>query len=285
MTPVLSVVIPAHNEGAVISRLLNRLVSGPRSDEFEIVVVPNGCTDDTAERAAAAGPGVAVSSIETGSKIAALREGDRVATAFPRVYLDADVEVDNATLFALAEALSRPGGPLVASPTLVVNTDGASWPVRQHYRIWELTDYRRHGHIGSGVYALAETGRARFGDWPEVIADDRFIQQLFHPWERLTLVDHSFVVRSPRTLRAQIGRATRIHRGNLELPDDAQVADRPTTGRFRNLAARVIRRPDLWLAFPIYLAATTLARRRARAEIRQQRPRDWHRDDTTRNAQ
>ncbi len=280
----LSVVIPAHNEGAVIQQVLGELTQGPYADALEIVVVPNGCTDDTAERAAEVDPRVVVSSIETGSKIAALREGDRVATVFPRAYVDADVRVDVEALIALADALGRPGGPLVASPRLVVDTSRASWWVRQHYRVWELTDYRRTGHIGSGIYALSATGRARFEDWPDVIADDRFIQQLFLPSERLTLPDHSFTVDSPRTLRSQIRRGTRIARGNLELPRILQRAAPPGSSRFLSLAGRLLRRPGLWPAAVIYTASNGLSGLWARWESAGHRPADWHRDETTRTS-
>ncbi len=278
----MSVVIPAHNERTLIQRLLGDLTSGPLAASLEIVVVPNGCTDDTAAVAASIDPRVVVSSIAMGSKIAALREGDRVATVFPRAYVDADVTVTPETLLALADALRRPGGPLVASPRLVVDSSRASWPVRQHFRVWELTDYRRQGHIGSGIYALAESGRARFGDWPNVIADDRFVQQLFLPGERLTLPDHSFSVESPRTLRAQILRGARIVRGNSELPSAIQNAEPPSPARHLALATRILSRPGLWPAAVIYTASTGATRLRARWETVRHRPADWHRDETTR---
>lgn len=277
----MSVVIPAHNEAGVITRLLHTITASSKADELEVVVVPNGCTDDTAERAAAF-MGVTVKTIATGSKIAALGEGDHTATVFPRAYVDADVEVSTEALLALADALSTPGGPLVASPRLVVDTTGASWPVKQFYKIWELTEYRQAGHIGSGIYALAEQGRARFGDWPQIIADDRFVQQLFLPKERLSLPNHSFTVRSPRTLRAQIRRATRIVRGNRELPSNLQTAAQPSPGRHLALVRRVLRRPDLWVALPFYVVGSLAANLRARQELARGAPPLWHRDDTTR---
>ena len=184
MTARMSVVIPAHDEATVIGRLLGALTADPRGHELELVVVANGCTDATARVAASYGASVTVVEIDEASKIAALEAGDQAATVFPRAYVDADVVLDAAALLALADELERPGGPIVASPRLEVDTDGASWPVRQHYRIWELTDYRRTGHIGSGVYALSADGRRRFGRWPQVIADDRFVQQLFLARER-----------------------------------------------------------------------------------------------------
>ncbi len=283
MTHTLSIVIPAHDEANVITTLLSGILADPRSSEIEIIVVANGCTDDTAVRAGTF-PDVTVSSITQSSKIAALREGDRLATCFPRAYVDADVQVSTDTLLALATELRTAGGPLVAAPTLVVDTSSASWPTRQFYKVWELTDYRQHDHIGSGIYALSAEGRARFGDWPAVTADDRFIQQLFDPSERRSLTNHSFTVQSPRSLHAQINRATRIIRGNRELPNNLQKAAQPRATRHLALAGRVIRRPRLWLAAAIYVAATGAAALRAAREMRRGGQPEWHRDHTTRTA-
>ena len=283
MTARMSVVIPAHDEATVIGRLLDALAGDPRGHELELVVVANGCTDATARVAASYGASITVVEIEEASKIAALEAGDRAATVFPRAYVDADVVVDVVALLALADELERPGGPLVASPRLEVDTDGASWPVRQHYRIWEFTDYRRTGHIGSGVYALSAGGRRRFGRWPQVIADDRFVQQCFLPGERRTLDEHAFTVRSARTLPAHLRRSTRIARGNLELPGELQHATVASRGtRAASLVRRVAARPDLWMAFAVYSVTSTLPRVTARRLIAEQRESFWARDDTTR---
>ena len=47
-----SVVIAAHNEEALLGRCLDALLSDAEPGEFEVVVVPNGCTDSTARVAA-----------------------------------------------------------------------------------------------------------------------------------------------------------------------------------------------------------------------------------------
>lgn len=283
MTARMSVVIPAHDEAAVIGRLLDALVSDSRAAELEIVVVANGCSDATVPVAREYEPAVRVVEIAEASKTAALDAGDTEATAFPRAYVDADVTVDVSTLLALADALEESGGPLVASPPLEVDTSGASWLVRQHYRVWELTDYRRSGHIGSGIYALSATGRARFGRWPRVIADDRFVQQLFRPDERRTIDDGSFSVRSSRTMSAHLRRTTRIARGNLELPSESEaVPDRSPERRAANLVGRVIRRPGLWPAFAVYSVTSSVPKLRARRLIADRREAEWARDDTTR---
>jgi glycosyltransferase involved in cell wall biosynthesis len=70
---VISVVIPAHNESAVIGRLLRSLLHDAQPGEFDVVVVANGCTDDTADVAAGFGPDVTVVTTPVPSKFAALR--------------------------------------------------------------------------------------------------------------------------------------------------------------------------------------------------------------------
>jgi glycosyltransferase involved in cell wall biosynthesis len=66
---VATVIVPAHNEARVIGRLLGPLVSGARPGELDVIVVANGCTDDTAQVAAACGPMVRVISVPEPSKL------------------------------------------------------------------------------------------------------------------------------------------------------------------------------------------------------------------------
>src|SRR6476659_6853296 len=87
-----AVVIPAHDEAAVIGRCLRSIEAAVRERDLEVVVVCNGCADATAD-VAASFPWARVVEIDEASKPAALRAGDRAVSAFPRVYLDADVVV------------------------------------------------------------------------------------------------------------------------------------------------------------------------------------------------
>ncbi|MGC5225257.1 glycosyltransferase [Micromonospora sp. DT81.3] len=280
MTARLSLIIPAHNESAVIDRILGALTSQCRRGDLEIVVVANGCTDDTVARASAY-QGVRVVEVPTASKIAALNAGDAAATVFPRVYVDADVVMSADALFALADVLGSEGIG-VASPTLVVDCSHASWAVRQHYKIWNITDYRSSGHIGSGVYGLSQEGRARFDMWPEVIADDRFVQQLFLPTERATLTDHSFTVRSAADIRSHIRRSVRVARGNQELPAASQHAAAADGSTHVNLVKRVVKRPTLWVPFAVYSVCWVVPNVLARRSIIRKSTQTWNRDETSR---
>src|SRR6266545_1506725 len=113
--PTCSVIVPAHNEEAVLGRLLSRLLESARPGEFDIVVVANGCTDGTAEVAATFGPQVRVVRSEIPSKREALRLGDREARWFPRLYVDADVELGTEDARRLYRAVATQG-VLAAAP-------------------------------------------------------------------------------------------------------------------------------------------------------------------------
>lgn len=278
----LTVVVPAHNEQNIIEPALRAMLDAPEG-AMQIVVVANGCSDQTAERARRTGPGIRVIDIPAASKIDALNAGSRVVTAYPVAFVDADVTVSGSDLLALAERLDD-GPQHVASPTMRV-LPSRSWWVRQYYRVWALTDYRSSGHIGSGIYMLSAEGRARFGDFPPVIADDLYVQRLFGAEERLTPDDLYFSVQAPATLKALLGRNTRIAAGNLQLAELFPDLTPPSPGTGAgSLVKRVWRRPDLWLGFVVYAAVYTLARRRARSLLDARRQIAWSRDDTTRGA-
>jgi glycosyltransferase involved in cell wall biosynthesis len=186
-----SVVIPAHNEQAVIGRCLAALFAGAGEGELDVVVVCNGCRDGTAEAARRGAPLATVVEIPVASKVAALNAGDRIARYFPRVYLDADIELSVVAVRQVASVLSE-GGVLCAAPKPFFDLEGRSWPIRAFYDVWREVPYRALDMVGSGVYALSEAGRGRFGDFPRVTADDQFVQQQFGPGELKSVGEAGF---------------------------------------------------------------------------------------------
>src|SRR4051794_9821734 len=110
MPPVATIIVPAHNEAATIGRCLRALTEGGRPGEFEIVVVCNGCTDRTAAEARRFVPrGVTVLETDAASKVHALNLGDAAAHAFPRLYVDADVVIDRASVLTIVTSLITAG--------------------------------------------------------------------------------------------------------------------------------------------------------------------------------
>ncbi|MEE9405175.1 MAG: glycosyltransferase [Algisphaera sp.] len=213
---MISVIIPAHNEAALLGDTLNHLLKDAAPGTLEIVVACNGCTDNTAKIARVFEPSVRVVETPVASKTQALNLGDATATVFPRFYLDADVRVTAIALQQTAQ-LFQTQGILAASPTLRIDTTGCSWAVKAFYRAWQRRPYFHHGHLGSGVYAASAEGRARFDLFPNLIADDEFFRLHFHETERANAANAFFEIRAPRRIWGVIKVKTRSRLGRLEL--------------------------------------------------------------------
>jgi peptidoglycan-N-acetylglucosamine deacetylase len=102
--PLVTVVVPAFNEGKVILRTLNSLLASDYAN-FEIIVVDDGSTDDTYDIAAAAygsDPRVTLFRKDNGGKAEALNFGWRKAKGEIVIALDADTLFTRHTISALA---------------------------------------------------------------------------------------------------------------------------------------------------------------------------------------
>ncbi|MEW1982224.1 WecB/TagA/CpsF family glycosyltransferase [Citricoccus sp. NPDC079358] len=223
-----SVIIPAHNEAAVIQRTLTSLDPVLRTGRVEVIVVCNGCTDETAELAAAV-PGVQVLDCPVPSKTAAMNAGDAVATQWPRVYLDADTEISPTALRKVLERLH--GHVLAARPEFRYDVSGATWPVRAYYRARRRLPSTRQALWGAGVFALTEEGHARFGEFPDVTADDYFVDQVFSAEQKMVVPAPPVQVRTPKDVRSLMKILRRNTRGPAELREkSARSAVAPRLG-------------------------------------------------------
>jgi len=272
LTFVVSVVIPAHNEERVIGRLLGRLAGSG----LDIVVVPNGCTDGTADVAASYGVRV-VTSAEA-SKAAALRLGDQNARGFPRLYVDADVELGADDVRALAAALESPG-VLATAPARVLDMARRPWPVRWYYDVWTRLPEVRRGLFGRGVIAVGSEGHERLDRLPGVIADDLAASLAFGPDERRVVEEARVLIHPPRTWGDLLRRRTRAVSGVTEL-EEAELDQPGGSARtsLRDLAAMVAREPLLAPRLALFVSVTLIARRRARRAGTA----TWQRDESSR---
>src|SRR5687768_15276781 len=129
-----SVVIAAHNEAAVIGRCLDALIDQDVGKEpLDITVVANGCTDTTAE--VARQRGVHVLEIDQANKAIALNVGDATARGFPRIYLDADIELPPGAIAAFGHAFAAPTARLAAVPHRRVDVTERPLAVRAYFAI------------------------------------------------------------------------------------------------------------------------------------------------------
>lgn len=214
--PAGAVIIPAHNEASVLGRTLAALQRPLATGQVEVVVACNGCTDAT-EGIAAAVPGVRVIDVPSASKVAALNAADAAAARWPRVYVDADIEVPPEALHATLKALSDDNGVLCARPAFVYDTSGASWSVQAYYRARNRLAQSSASMWGAGVYGLSQEGHERLGEFPCLTADDCYIDRLFSDAEKMVLECTPVTVRTPRSAPVLLSTLRRVYRGNAEL--------------------------------------------------------------------
>lgn len=188
---MLSVIIPASNEAEWIGDCLAALLaSDPVPGGAEVIVVANGCRDDTAlraqafaETAARVGWGLNVLDLKEGGKPGALNRGDHEAQGDMRAYLDADVQVSPAVMAQIAVALSTPepryasGRPRIPPPRSLFS--------RIYARFWQRLPFVQSAAPGYGLFAVNRAGRARWGLFPGIISDDTFVRLQFQPRERI----------------------------------------------------------------------------------------------------
>jgi glycosyltransferase involved in cell wall biosynthesis len=283
--PIASVIIPAHNEAAVIERCLTSLLAAASHAEFEVWVMCNGCTDDTAGRVRRFGRGVNVDETSASSKCSALSRGDQLAETFPRIYLDADAELGTKAARKTVEAL-RQRGVHAAAPRPALALGSCSRPTRAFFRAWLRSSYATSNLIGNGVYALDEEGRRRFANFPELFAEDLWIQELFSNDERRALDDTSFALHPPRRLLELLKVRARMYYGNAELArrDDLGIAD-PADPRASVVGlVKGTRSARQALDLVVYLGINSVAKLIAARRIKKGSPRVWHRDASSRVA-
>lgn len=279
---MISIIVPAHNESSVIVRALSTWTTGLGSDRIDVIVVCNGCTDDTASIARRYAPRVRVIESEVASKTHALNLGDQASNIFPRVYIDADVVISIDAIRALASRLDR-GDVLAVAPTPNVDLTNCSWLVRKYFDIRSRLPSSREGIGGSGVYALSEAGRRRFGHFPAIIADDTYVRVQFKPEERETLPSITSTVFAPRTVRHLLAVRTRAYTGTIELVHCfPQLA--VNKGETNNLVLMALFKDlRLWPGLLVYCGTNLLARSKAILRARTGTS-IWQRDDSSRAA-
>lgn len=276
-----SVVIAAHNEETVIGRTLDALLASADGLQLEVVVCANGCTDQTV--AAASRPGVTVIDRAQPGKAAALNAGDDAATGFPRFYLDADIVVPSGAVDHILEHFEADPPPMVVVPARRLSTNGRPWPVRAYFAISARLPAFREGVFGRGLIVVSEAGRSRFGRFPELIADDLFLDSQFAPHERVEAKDVEVVVETPYTNRDLLNRLARVRRGNAQLRSAGRRGDVSTevrrADRWAWLRDVVLREPRLATAAVPYVGFTLLAALLARLQTHSG---GWGRDESTR---
>jgi glycosyltransferase involved in cell wall biosynthesis len=282
----ISIIIPAHNEESVIGRTLTALTRGAQPGELDVVVVCNGCRDRTAEVARALGDPVRVIETDVPSKSNALNLGDRAATGFPRIYSDADVILSLDSVRELARVLEKGEVLAVAPVAKNIFPPETTWAVRAYYDFWMALPYVQEGMMAAGVYGVSRKGRSRFGDFPNVIADDGYFRLHYTSNERIEVPTAVSIVSAPAKFWDLILIKTRSRLGFYQLRNcfpELFVREAKSKGYGRASRA-IFKRPRLWCCAIPYIWVNLVSRRRALRQFRKMEKAEyvWERDNSSR---
>ena len=190
---MLAVILPASNEAAYIGPCLAALVAQDRgAGPVVVIVAANACRDATVAvaRGALAALGargwrLVIDDSPQPGKLAALNRAEAIARAEGAgmlAYLDADVICEPGLLGQIRAVLDRPE-PAYATGTLTV-ARARTWVTRAYADLWQRLPFVTGGAVGAGFFAVNAAGRARWGDFPDIISDDMFVRLQFSPAER-----------------------------------------------------------------------------------------------------
>ncbi|GAA5081930.1 glycosyltransferase involved in cell wall biosynthesis [Thermocatellispora tengchongensis] len=278
--PRACLVVPAHNEAAVIGRLLGGVLADAEPGELSIVVVANGCTDRTAEIARGHGPDVTVIESPVPSKAAALRAGQDAATAYPLMYVDADIELKTGDVRALIRALERSGAH-AAAPSRVLDLGDGGFLIRWYYDVWRELPSVREELYNRGAIAVSEEGARRVAALPQVMADDLVASMAFAPHERVIVADARAVIRVPRRFADLMRRRIRAVTSVTQVVDHPDLPQPPRTG-VSDLLRLARSRPALAHKVVVFAGVAVLAKILARRAVRRGDFTTWLRDESSR---
>lgn len=277
-----SIVIPAHNESSVIERCLTLLTKNLAPNVAQIIVVCNGCTDDTAEKASKF-DGVQVIDISTASKVAALNAGDQAAQYFPIAYLDADIAISISALAGTVDIMNNDPRIKVAAPSLNVDLSYSNAWVKSFYDIWMRLPYFSSGQmVGSGLFILSEDGRKRFETFPNIISDDGYVRSLFNENERRMINEFSFKIFAPRTLHDLIKIKTRVRFGNMEVAKKYPSMKIGQDNGLSDIAKLSITKPPLLLKSLVYIYVQLRTKQLSQKRMAAADFTTWERDESSR---
>ena len=287
-----TVVIPAYNEGKGIARCLRAVLADEIAD-LTVVVIPNACKDNTADEARAvpvpARARVLVVETAEGGKTNAINLGERAlrdagADTYPRLFLDGDIELLSGTLRAIfAQASNEHACVVAAQPRFEFSRSDLF--VRLYYTADFFNPYHwTTAPNGSGTYCVSRAGRARWGEFPNIIADDSYVERQFARNERTTVVGSFAIVRVPRNYKALRAISARKREGARELEPIAPLRkdQHDSSSTFGVVGRACLRRPWLLPAFGVWALTKWLERVERGKVARLQGTERWQQDTTSR---
>jgi hypothetical protein len=190
--------------------------------------------------------------------------------------MDADIVLPPGALRTLVRAL---GGDVHAVvPRRELDVSGRPLMVRGYYAINARMPVYDRALFGRGDIALSAAGRARFETFPDVVADDLYLDSLFSREEKRQVDAVASRIATPRRTRDLVRRLARVRSGNASIR--GQSAGVRRADRSSWLRDVVLPRPWLLPAGVCYAAITLLAAAKARRSPASGA--QWGRDESSR---
>lgn len=198
--PKISVLVPAFNEGALVSRTIHHLANADYpADKLQIIVVNDGSDDDTWEhidRAAreVGSKVIAINCTENRGKRWALWEAIRRATGEIFITVDSDSLIDRDALKAVVSPMvndARIGG--VAGNVRVLNREGGIIPRMLSVRYVMTFDYKRAAQsmMGGGAVLCCAGALAAYRRTAVMPVLDQWLHQTFRGGPARAGEDHA----------------------------------------------------------------------------------------------
>jgi hypothetical protein len=135
--------------------------------------------------------------------------------------------------------------------------------------------------VGSGLYALSEVGRQRFGQFPDIINDDGYVLLQYSENERSVTRGVYSEVSAPKNLLSLINISTRVRMGQFELKDKFPELFVNEIKNRRSAFKGLIVDFKVWPKLIIYIGVDTISRVRANYQYLTKQTK-WERDESSR---
>lgn len=213
------IVVPVRDEAHVLPKTVPALLAAVEGERVRLVWVCNGCSDRSAEviRRLAGKEGEVIEIASPGKSLA-LQAGDEalgVESLFPRLYLDADTWLRPGDVRRLLKPLREGRADLVAASHAFDNSK-ASFVSAEMARCWLALPFARSGAF-LGAVAVSSVGRAHWGEWPLVIADDTFMMGVVPTERQMMVPDAVATTWPPRAFSGWVSMRARWLRGERQL--------------------------------------------------------------------
>jgi len=272
-----SIIVPAHNEAAVIQRCLDSLVTQEGVDQ--LIVACNGCSDNTVALVETYSDVICLT-IDKASKTHALNEAEKHIRSYPIFYLDADTQLAAGTIRTITEALTANPHLKLVAPMPKIDLSRSSWLVKQYYKIWLSLPYIQSGVIATCSFIVTEQGRKRFDHFPDIINDDRFIHCQFKASEISNIAGTEIYIQAPRRLYSLIKIKTRARLGNMQLQQCGLCPEPKHKPYVNSLKSRLLSKQGL--AALVYYSIASVIRIRAWIQFKHIATYRWEKDLSSR---